>query len=449
MNIKPHLSKLAAGGLLCSGAWHATAADLTSTNSFSRPAWLTEASLTVKESYDNNIFESGVSAPPPYTLPPGSVAALKDIYSWITSVSPKVDVNFAPLLGNQKTLQALALAYTPDFVLYHDANSESYNAQKFAAALKAKTDSISISADNNFTYVDGNQFGPVYPGGLLSAFAPVADRERREQILDKANAAVQFNRGDWFFRPTAALIYQDMMTAKINSPGYQNYADRYDVNGGADAGYKITSALAVTLGYRYGHQDQEQFAFTPYSSPNSYQRVLFGLEGSPWQWLDAKIQLGPDFRRYEGDSATHVTPVSDLNQVNYYGEALLTAKFTPADTLTFKYKQWQWLSTLGKVPYYDSTYDLSYHRKLTSKLGLDLGGRILDWNFNSGNLPTCKRNDLEYTATAGLAYAVNSHLSLTAACCFILGRNAQNGIVNPASREFDQQLFSLSAQCKF
>lgn len=409
---------------------------------------MTEASLTVKESYDNNIFESGVNNPPPYALPPGSVAALKDIYSWITSVSPKVDVNFAPLLGDQKTLQTLSLAYAPDFVWFHDATSENYDAQKFTAALKAKTDAVSISADNNFAFVDGNQFGPVYPGSLLSAFATVAARERREQILDKANAAIQFNAGDWFFRPAAALLFQNMMTAKINSPGYQNYADRYDVNGGADGGYKITSSLAVTLGYRYGYQFQEQFAFTPYSSPNDYQRVLLGLEGSPWKWLDAKILAGPDFRSYEGDSPTHITPVNNLNQTTYYAEALLTAKFTPADTLTFKYKQWQWLSTLGKVPYFDSTYDLSYHRKLTSKLGLDLGARILDWNFNSGNLPTCKRNDLEYTATAGLAYAINSHWTISAACCFDFGRNAQSGIENPANREFDHQLFSLAAQCK-
>ena len=105
------------------------------------------------------------------------------------------------------------------------------------------------------------------------------------------------------------------------------------------------------------------------SSPNDYQRVLLGLEGRPWKWLEVKIQGGPDFRSYEGDSATHITPVNDLNPVKYYGEALLIAKLTAADTLTFKYKQWQWLSTLGKVPYFDSTYDLSYHRKLTSKLG--------------------------------------------------------------------------------
>ena len=435
-------------GIVLSGIWmgNATAAP---TNSFQRPAWLTEASLGVKESYDDNVFLSGVDAPPAYTVPAGSVVALKDRASWITTVSPKVDVNFAPLLGDQKTLQALSLAYAPDFVTYQDQDSESYNAQRFSAAFKARTDSFSISADDCFTFVDGNEFGPVYPGGLYSAFATVAAREWREQIQDKANITMQFNRGQWFFRPVATLLYYDLLTEKLNLPGYQNYADRYDVNGGSDVGYQITSQLAVTLGWRYGHQQEEQYAFSPYSSPSDYQRVLLGLEGSPWKWLAVKILGGPDFRDYEGNSATHITPVNDFHPVKYYGEALLTAKFTAADTLTFKYKQWQWLSGSGKVPYFVSSYDLSYHRKLTNKLGFDLGGSILSWDYTVGNLPACQRKDLQYTATAGLGYAINSHISVNASCTLDWGRNNQNNIASPENREFDHRLFSLGAQCRF
>jgi hypothetical protein len=453
MKLKFDFCKTSAVGILSAGVLSAGAADNVVTAPFQKPAWLTDCSLSLKEGYDNNVFLSGANVA--NTVPGGFVAAVKDKSSWVTTASPKVDVNFAPLVGNQKALQVLSLAYAPDFVTYHDQDSESYNAQKFSAAFKAKTDSVSVSADDSFTFVDGSGLGPVYPGGYLNAFSTVADRERREQILDKANFTLQFNCGDWFFRPVATLYYQDMMTEKLNPElsttptGYQNYADRYDVNGGGDIGYKITSPLAVTLGWRYGHQYQEQFAFTTDSSPSDYQRLLLGLEGNPWQWLDLKIQAGPDFRSYAGDSATHTTPVNDLNPVKYYGEALLTAKFTAADTLTFKYKQWQWVSTLGKAPYYDSTYDLSYHRKLTEKLGLDLGTRLLEWDFTSGNLSTCHRDDLQYTVTAGLGYAVNAHFSLNANCAFDWGRNDENGVLDEANREFDHQLFSLGAQWKF
>jgi hypothetical protein len=60
-----------------------------------------------------------------------------------------------------------------------------------------------------------------------------------------------------------------MMTKLLDVTGYQNYVDRYDVNGGADFGYRVEPQLAVTLGYRYGHQYQEQLSFSPFSSPSN------------------------------------------------------------------------------------------------------------------------------------------------------------------------------------
>jgi hypothetical protein len=417
-----------------------------------RPAWLTDCSLGVKEGYDNNVFLSGVDAkylPPAYTVPAGSVAALKDCYSWITTVSPKIGVNFSPLTGSPTNLPLLSLAYAPDFAVYHDQTSESYNAHRVLAAVKAKTEATTFSGDNSFIYIDGNGMGPFYPSGLYSAFATTADRERRRQIQDRANVSVQFNYEKWFVRPVASLLYYDLMTEQLNVVGYQNYCDRYDVNGGADFGYKLTPQLALTLGYRYGHQYQQQYSFSPYSSSSDYQRVLVGMEGNPWRWLNLKIQSGPDFRSYERNSVGHITPVNDLNPVKYYGEALVTATFAPESTLTFKYKLWQWVSGSGKVPYSDGSYELLYHCKLTDKLGLDLGGKFMSWDFTSGNLPACQRHDLQYTASAGLNYAINSHVCLALTGALDWGRNGQDAVTNPQTREFNQQLIALGTQWKF
>lgn len=429
------------------GGWTVAAADTL------KPGWLSDCSVGLKESYDNNVFLSGVNNPPPYTVPPGSVAALKDRYSWITTVSPKVGVNFSPLAG-LTNVPMLSLAYAPDLAIYHDQTSESYNAQRVLAAVKGHAEPVAFGADNNFTYIDGSGMGPFYPGNQLSAFATVADRERRRQIQDRANVSAQFDQDQWFIRPVASLLYYNMMTELLNTSvpanvGYQNYCDRYDVNGGADVGYKVTAQLALTLGYRYGHQYQQQYAFSPYSSSSDYQRVLAGIEGNPWRWLNIKIQGGPDFRNYQGDSATHTTPMNDLHPIVYYGEGLLTATFAPGDTLTFKTKSWQWVSTLGKTPYYDSAYELAWHRQLMDHLALDLGGKILDWDFNSGNLATCRRHDLEYIASAGLGYAFNSHLSINLTGALNWGRNVESDVANPGAREFNQQLISLGTQWKF
>lgn len=417
-----------------------------------KPIWLTDCSLGVKEGYDNNVFLSGVDAkylPSAYSVPAGSVAALKDRYSWITTVSPKVGFNLSPLFGVQTNLPTLTLAYAPDFVVYHDQTSESYNAHRLLAAVRGKAEAATFSADNSFVYIDGNGMGPFYPGGLYSAFATTADRERRRQIQERANVTAQFDNEKWFVRPTASLLYYDLMTEQLNVIGYQNYCDRYDVNGGADFGYKLTPQLALTLGYRYGHQYQQQYSFSPYSSSSDYQRALAGVEGNPWRWLSLKAVSGPDFRSYDDNSASHTTPVNDLHPVKYYGEALVVVTFAPENMLTFKYKLWQWVSGSGKVPYSDGNYELLYHCKLTEKLGLNLGGKFTSWDFTGGNLPACKRHDLEYTVSSGLSYAINSHVSISVTGSADWGQNAQDDVANAQTREFTRQLVMLGTQWKF
>ena len=132
-------------------------------------------------SADDNVFLSGADAkylPASYTLPPGSVAALKGVSSWVTTVSPKVGINLAPVL-NSENLQTLSFVYAPDFAQYYDAPSENNNAHRFGTAIKGQAGAFSLALENNLTYVDGDSVAPTYPGGLLSAIGIAAPRERR------------------------------------------------------------------------------------------------------------------------------------------------------------------------------------------------------------------------------------------------------------------------------
>ena len=412
---------------------------------FSKPAWLTECSLGLKESYDNNVFLSGVNHPPAYTVPAGSVAALKDAASWITTVSPKIGVNFASLWGATNGQPQLALTYAPDFVLYHDQTSESYNAHRLLTTAKAGNDFATVNAENQFTYVDGNDSGPLYPGNFYSGFGTIFDRARREQVLETGSCSLQLNYGNMFFRAAAAWIYNDMMTRLDTTAGYQNYADRADVNGGADLGYKLTDDFAATLGYRYGQQYQQQYSFSTYCSDNRYQRVLIGFEGKPWSWLTLKFTGGPDFRNY-----AQTAPVNHSHLTEYYGEGQATATFSERDSVTFKYKYWQWLAGTGKVPYTDSAYELNYHRKLTDALGLDIGGKMLSWDFDDVRATVCRRCDQQYSATIGFTYTLSSHVTVNASWTLDFGRNAEeNPNFDPQTREFDRQLVSIGTQIKF
>jgi opacity protein-like surface antigen len=424
-----------------------------------KPVWVTDLALGVRESYDDNLL-----------LVSGNGMAPQS--SWVTTVSPKVGFNFAPLLGDQKTLQTLSLIYSPDFNIYHDAPSQSYNAHKIGDTIKGQAGDFSFSLDNAFLYNDGDHQAPIYALNQLSGasanqfdqfrnnFAHAVARERLAQTQDRATVLLQYDWDKFFVRPVASLLDYNLMTDWHNtkySPwmGYQNYVDRYDVNGGMDVGYKLIPGLAATLGYRYGSQYQQQFptAITSDShySSSDYQRVLLGLEGKPWNWLEVKLAGGPDFRNYNS-----MAPVNDRNPVKYYGEAVLTATLTPSQTVTFNYKQWQWVASTGKVPEYDSTYALTYHWSATKQLGLNLGGKVLEADFTGGNdyagTAPSRRDDLEYEVSAGVTYAFNSHLSANLAYTYDLGDNALNNLpasLGPSYRDFEHQVVSLGLQFKF
>ena len=424
-----------------------------------KPVWLTDLSLGVKESYDDNVLEV-------------SGNGLKPQSSWISSVSPKIGFNFAQLLGDQKTLQTLSLSYAPDFFIYHDAPAESYDAHRVGSTIRGENGPFSFKLDNAFLYNDGNNVSPLYALNQLSGplanqndkfrsfFAQGASRERRDQIQDRTAASLQYKWDKFFVRPTASLLYYDMKTDWQNTSlapykGYQNWPDRYDVNGGADLGYFMAPNLAATLGYRYGHQYQQQLPLMIDTdnrfSSSDYQRVLFGLEGNPWKWLNVKLAGGPDFRSYNS-----LAPVNDYHPVKYYGEAVITATLTTNQTLAFNYKQWQWVSATGKVPYFDSLFALSYHWRATDQLGFDLGGRIQEADFTSGNelmgSASSRRDDRQYTLSAGVSYAFSAHFNASLTYAYDLGQNVLANLpanLEPGYRNFTHNLVSFGLGYKF
>ena len=207
------------------------------------------------------------------------------------------------------------------------APSQSYDAHKIGDTIKGQAGDFSFSLDNAFLYNDGNHQAPIYALNQISGaganqfdqyrnvYAHAVARERLAQTQDRATVLLQYDWDKFFVRPVASLLDYNLMTDwhnTKNSPwmGYQNYVDRYDVNGGVDLGYKLTPKLAATLGYRYGSQYQQQFpaAITSdnHYSSSDYQRVLLGLEGKPWNWLNVKLAGGPDFRSYNS-----LAPVND------------------------------------------------------------------------------------------------------------------------------------------
>ena len=76
-----------------------------------KPAWLTDLSAGVKQSYDDNVLlVSGLGLPKEN--------------SWISSASAKVGFDFVPLLSDQNLFKSLTFVYSPDVNIYYDAPQE-------------------------------------------------------------------------------------------------------------------------------------------------------------------------------------------------------------------------------------------------------------------------------------------------------------------------------------
>jgi len=423
-------------------------------------AWLTDLSLAVKESYDDNVLVvSGLGMP--------------EQSAWVNTVSFKLGVDFAPLLAKSDGVQTLSLVYQPDKVTFAGDSAENYTAHRLNEGLKGKLGSLSYSLDNAFVYVDGNKLAETYAANQLSGaaanqndkyrnnFSHTLARERRNQDQDRSAATVRWDtKAGFFVRPIASLTYYNMNTYLFNTSkapylGYQDYPDRWDVNGGADLGYQLTPNLALTLGYRDGDQHQDQYALAINSdqhfSSNHYQRALLGLEGSLSSWLNVKLSAGPDFRDYNPD-----TPISDLHTTRFYGEALATATLSNTQSLTFSFKQWLFVSSTGLVPYDDIAYSLVYHLNVTKKLGLDLGAKYLEANYTLGNdlagsAPSL-RDDLDYQGSVGLSYALARHLTGTVGYAYDKGLNGLTSLpanYQPNYRDFEHAVASVGLKYSF
>jgi hypothetical protein len=404
-----------------------------------KPAWLTDVSVSVKETYDSNVFLTNADRA---GLPP-----VANVSSWVTSVTPKVGFDFAPLINDpvasNKSIEVLSLAYAPEVVRYHDAATENYEAHRITTQIKGKADSFSYNFDNLLSFVEGNRDTPQY--NQVNCWATTAVRERRDQMQDKGKLILRNDWEQWFVRGTGSVTYYDLNTYQVNNnlpqyAGWQDYVDRYDTNGGLDFGYKITKDFAVTLGYRRGHQYQQAFSWSSVSNTNDYDRALAGFEGKPLKWLKVEFQGGPDFHSY-GDTiaAGHQ---NDLTRA--YLEGAVSAEVTSRDTLGFRMKQWQWVSSTGTASYEDKTFDFSYKRKLADKLTGSLGYLIQGAVYDA---PTV-RNDWQYTYTAGLKYDLNEHLSFTGDYSFIQGVDDSYLNIAPG-REYDRHLVTLGMRAAF
>lgn len=418
----------------------ADAKQIKASDDMKKPAWLTELSITTKEVYDSNVLGTDVNRAS--TFP-----KVANISSWMTSVTPKVAVNFAPFLEldkGDKAVEVLSLSYAPEVVRYYDAATENHEAHRIGTQIKGKVDSFSYSVDNAFMYLDGSKTSPQY--NTTSAYGSAIPRERRDQVQERGTIILRNDWEQWFVRGVANTTYYELHTDVYDPatrPGWTNWVDRYDVNGGIDFGYKITKDFAATLGYRRGYQYQQNFnwASGAPANTNDYDRMLIGVEGKPVKWLKVEVQGGPSFHYYNKNemAAGHD---SQITQCFIEGKASI--ELSPDDTLALRVKQWQWVSSTGVSSYEDKTYGASYTRKWLKQFSSTVGITVQDSHYNAPMI----RDDWYYTYSLGLKYDLNEHFSFTADYSY---SRAENGVSENMAwgREFERNLVALGVKAAF
>jgi hypothetical protein len=433
-----------------------TAAD---TALFAKPAWLTDLSLGDREYYDDNVLlVSGLGMP------------IES--SWVNDATFKLGIDFAPLLADGNALQTFTLVYAPERVAYAQDSAENYTAHRLNDSIKGSAGYFSYSLDNAFLDNDGSKLAATYALNQVSGaaanqndkyrnnFTHAVPRERRNQDQDRSAAQVRRDIGRFFFRAISNLTDYNLNTTLFNTSfapykGYQDYIDRWDINGGADLGYQLSPKLDFFVGDRDGYQHQDQFSpgmnSDRHFASNHYQRVLFGLEGQLADWLNVKAAFGPDARDYNP-----ATPIDHDRTTRLYGEAQATAILSKTQTLSFNFKQWLFVSSTGLVPYGDISYALTYHWSVTKQLGLDLGAKYLEASYTLGNDYTGSapslRDDIDWQGSAGLSYAILPHLTANVTYTYDKGLNGLETLAAtyaPAYRDFEHEMWGFGLLYKF
>lgn len=385
--------------------------------------WSPTASLAVKEGYDNNVYLESVG---PH--------ANKD--SFTSLIVPIVGIGY-------KASDAFnaSLSYSPEMNFFYSASSEDFTTHRTALTLAGKpASSTKWDLNNSFIAVQGADTGAIYPttgGGATAGGGPQA-MLRRNLFLERGQARVTQNFGDWFVRPTVSGFLYDFRIKKETTPGYQNLVDRNEFAAGADAGYALFKNTSLVAGYRYGFQNQAKLFANPIHYDNTFHRILFGVEGSPCKWAQINISFGPEFRTYDGV----LTAGTDPHQNFIYSDSTLTLSPTKNDSVALSAKRFQQPGFSGRSAYTDSTYDGSWKHKFGSKLTVGIGAKAYNLDFVS----PIKRNDWIYTGYGVVSYAFTKQWSAEASYSY---DSAESRYPDDPAREYTRSQVALGAKYTF
>ncbi len=404
----------AASAVLTAVALHAQVA----APAASKSPWTFNVNYSLRETVDGNVF-------------------LQDVGNNAQKSSAVTSATLGLAAGYQRTPAfKAAFSYAPELVRYHSFDSENYVAHRAAINFSGVSGKSAWEFTNSLLRIDGSDQGPIFDvanGGDIPAVGGIPLRDRREAVVLRNGLKLTQTAGKWFVRPVFTSYSHDFRTQQRPRTGayagYENFVDRWEMNGGADVGYDLGRKTSFVAGYRYGHQEQGKLMGTASLYSNSYSRVLFGLEGAPASWLRLNLLAGPDFRSFE-KPAVGFNPDEQLWFVNS-SLSWLPAK---TDSVTLTLSRYQQPAFSSHSVYEDIVYDISWRRQHTPKLVSTAGLRAYGGDWQA----PVNREDWIYTPSASVTYAL--HKRVTAEVSYSYDSVASK-VPNTRGREYTRHLF--------
>lgn len=395
------------------------------------------AEITFKEAFDDNIFLQNRE---PSALVTN--AALPFQESWITTVTPRLVLDWKPLPEFR-----LNASYAPDVVSFHQQNSESHTVHRAGLLMDGNVGIVNWRMQNSLTCIDGSDEGLTF--GILENGVPVGApamggvpiRDRRAAIIYRNSFGAFHKHGSWFFRPAVSSYIHDFRTQTkdpTSFPFYQNYVDRNDFNLGVDVGYKTFADGYTFLAYRFGWQREDQLPGRDVDYSNDYQRLLLGFEGVLSDWLKLNLFAGPDWRDFN-----HHTPSGfEDHQMKIFLDVTATLKASKRDELILTARRFEQPGFGTPSAYEDITYEATWRHAFHSKLSGTAGFRAYGGEWEA----PVRREDWIFTPSAGLAFTHDTHWSGELSYSYDW---SQSEIPDTSGREYTRHLVSLALKYRF
>jgi hypothetical protein len=293
----------------------------------------------IEQGWDGNVFLQ-------------DVGELADRASWVTSAQVGFRAHWEP-----SEFFRIEAGYLPRRTDFSEAEDESHFVHPIQLDLRGAAGAWTWGLTNLLLLTDGPHLGPSYTAlGGSPAIGGFTVRDRRDATVLKQGLRLQWKQGSWLARVAGCTYFHDFRSELRQEPGYSNYVDRQNLNGGIDVGHQGPGYSVLLVGYRYGEQAQNRLFDAPETYSNRYHRFLAGIEGKAAPCLDLSISAGPTFHNfYDG-----VSPGFGSRQTRFFSDSTATLRPSRADVLQLGFARFEQVSSSGCGAYEDTVLRASW-----------------------------------------------------------------------------------------